>query len=205
MPGQASTRGDRVLTLRRKLREKRRSVPDPNRRVAERDAASLLGALSVVLRARRVAVYLSVDGELGLETVIADAQSRRTLTFAPVIKGDELRFAPLRRDTGLRKSRLGIPEPMARVFIDPRRLDVVLTPLVAFDDRGTRLGRGAGYYDRCFRFLATRSRWIRPKLIGVGYEFQRVRELERRAWDIPLWAAVTERSIYHFGARGYEK
>lgn len=205
MPGQAPTRGDRFVALRRKLRKRRRNVSHRDRRVAARDVARLLGALGVVLRARCIAVYLSVDGELSLETVIADAHSRRTLTCAPVIKGDELRFAPLRRHTGLRKSRLGIPEPTARAYIDPRRLDVVLTPLVAFDDRGTRLGRGAGYYDRCFRFLGTRSRWIRPKLIGIGYEFQRVRRLEQRAWDIPLWAAVTERGIYHFGARGYEK
>ena len=205
LPGQASTRADRFLALRRQLRDKRRSVPDLDRRAAERHAASLLGTLSVVLRARRMAVYLSVDGELDLERFIADAQSRHTQTFAPVIKRDQLRFAPLRRDMSLRTGRLGIPEPTARVYIDPRRLDVVLTPLVAFDDRGTRLGRGAGYYDRHFKFLATRSRWVKPKLIGIGYEFQRVRKLERRAWDIPLWAAVTERGIYHFGDRRYEK
>ena len=205
MSGQASTRADHFLALRRQLREKRRSVPDSDRRAAERRAASLLGTLSVVLRARRMAVYLSADGELDLESFIADAQSRPTLTFAPVIKGDQLRFAPLRRDTGLRTGRFGIPEPAARAYIDPRRLDVVLTPLVAFDDKGTRMGRGAGYYDRHFRFLATRSRWVKPKLIGIGYEFQRVRKLERRAWDIPLWAAVTERGIYYFDDRRHKK
>ena len=205
MPGQASTRADSLLALRRKLREKRRSVPDPVRRAAERNAASLLGTLSVVLRARRMAVYLSADGELGLESFIAEVQSGLTLTFAPVIKGDQLRFAPLQHDTSLRTGRFGIPEPATRVYIDPRRLDVVLTPLVAFDDRGTRIGRGAGYYDRHFKFLATRSRWVKPKLIGIGYEFQRVRKLERQAWDIPLWAAVTERGIYHFGDKRHEK
>ena len=188
MPGQASTRAASLLALRRKLREKRRSVPDPVRRAAERNAASLLGTLSVVLRARRIAVYLSAAGELDLERFIAEVQSRLTLTFAPVIKGDQLRFAPLQHDTSLRTGRFGIPEPATRVY-----------------NRGTRIGRGAGYYDRHFKFLATRSRWVKPKLIGIGYEFQRVRKLERQAWDIPLWAAVTERGIYHFGDKRHEK
>ena len=175
-------------------------MPEAERRVAERGAARRLRQLGVVLRARRMGVYLSVDGELGVETATADAQRRNTLTCAPVIEMNGLRFAPLRRETGLRENRLGILEPTRCTYVDPRWLDVVLTPLVAFDDSGTRLGMGAGYYDRCFEFLRSRSRWIRPKLIGVGYEFQRVSALERRSWDVPLWAAVTESGVYQFDA-----
>jgi 5-formyltetrahydrofolate cyclo-ligase len=43
----------------------------------------------------------------------------------------------------------GIPEPMPDApLLDPRRIDWVLVPGIAFDSRGYRLGRGAGYYDR---------------------------------------------------------
>ena len=52
----------------------------------------------------------------------------------------------------------GILEPDRARRIDPRRLDLVLTPLVAFDDRGVRIGVGRGYYDRCFKFLHARER-----------------------------------------------
>jgi len=145
-----------------------------------------------------MAVYLSVDGELSLQRAISAAQARNTSLYAPVLDGDILRFAPLSRDTNMRDNHLGIPEPMDDGYIDPRSLDVVLTPLVAFDDSGTRVGMGGGHYDRCFSFLASRSHWLRPKLIGVGYEFQRTRDLERRSWDIPLWAAVTERAVYRY-------
>lgn len=151
-----------------------------------------------------MAVYLSVDGELELEATILDAHTRKTLIYAPVLHGDSLRFAPLRDDTQLGENRLGIAEPMDDAYVDPRCLDVVLTPLVAFDDGGTRVGMGGGHYDRCFSFLTSRSRWLRPKLIGVGYEFQRSLNLERRSWDIPLWAAVTEKDIYHFDVGGHE-
>jgi 5-formyltetrahydrofolate cyclo-ligase len=74
----------------------------------------------------------------------------------------------------------------------------VLTPLVAFDDTGVRVGVGRGYYDRCFRFLAGRGAWRRPKLLGVAYELQRVPSLPRQSWDVPLWGAVTEAHMRRF-------
>lgn len=198
LAGNSSTRDNQRLALRRRIREKRRNLPEQDRQLAEWEIAKRLGKLGAVLRARRMAVYLSVDGELELETAMSAAKARKTLIYAPVLDRDNLRFAPLRDDTDLRENRLGVTEPMDDTYLDPRRLDIILTPLVAFDDRGTRVGMGGGHYDRCFSFLASRSSWFRPKLIGVGYEFQRLPNLERRAWDIPLWAAVTERDIYRF-------
>ena len=83
------------------------------------------------------------------------------------------------RDAPLRPNRYGIAEPDARrrARIAVRHLDLVLVPLVAVDPRGTRLGTGAGFYDRCLHHLRAGRRWRRPKLIGLGYEFQRVDRL----------------------------
>jgi 5-formyltetrahydrofolate cyclo-ligase len=85
--------------------------------------------------------------------------------------------------------------------IDVRRLDLVLTPLVAFDDRGVRIGVGRGYYDRCFRFLRGRSTWKRPKLLAVAYELQHLPVIEENVWDVPLWGAVTEAGVRRFDRR----
>ena len=205
LPDHSISTGRCFATLRRRLRAQRNGVSERGRRLAERETARRLGQLGVVLRARRMAVYLSVDGELDLSTAITDAQRRQTLTCAPVIEGDAMRFAPLAAGARLRANRFGIPEPTTGRYVDPRCLDVVLTPLVAFDDTGTRMGMGMGYYDRCFSFLGLRARWHKPKLIGIGYEFQRVSELGRRAWDIPLWAAVTEQAVYRFDAQRRER
>jgi 5-formyltetrahydrofolate cyclo-ligase len=107
-------------------------------------------------------------------------------------------FAELDHGARLGTNFFGISEPDAAKRIDPRRLDLVLTPLVAFDDRGVRIGVGRGYYDRCFRFLHARGAWHRPKLLGVAYELQHVRAIAPEPWDVPLWGAVTEVRVRRF-------
>ena len=110
-----------------------------------------------------------------------------------------MRFAALHTEAAFKTNFFGILEPHLGARIDTRRLDIVLTPLVAFDDRGVRIGVGRGYYDRCFQFLRNRSAWQRPKLLGVAYELQHLPYLERQAWDVPLWGAVTEAGVRRFG------
>jgi 5-formyltetrahydrofolate cyclo-ligase len=89
-------------------------------------------------------------------------------------------------------------EPKLGARVDARELDLVLTPLVAFDERGVRLGVGRGYYDRTFKFLRHRSHWRRPKLLGVAYELQLVGPLTPSSWDVPLWGVVTEDRVRRF-------
>ena len=158
--------------------------------------------MSPLWRARSVAVYLAADGEADPAPVATCAYARGQRIYAPVLLGETLRFARLTYDTPLRENRFGILEPVTGDCIDPRHLDVVIAPLVAFDDSGTRIGMGGGFYDRCFRFLKERTHWLRPRLIGLAFEFQRLQTVSRSAWDIPLWAAVTERSTYHFQTEG---
>lgn len=76
------------------------------------------------------------------------------------------------------------------------RIDLMLTPLVAFDSSGTRLGMGGGYYDRT---LHSKPLGLRPLLLGVAHACQlNVEALPRHAWDIRLDAVVTELGITVF-------
>jgi len=207
-PGHRTVSGskgtDSRTALRRRIRKKRRALSGEQRQTAQQLAARRLRRLAPLWRARSLAVYLAVDGEADPATIAADALGRGERIYAPVLHGETLRFARFTEDTPLRRNRFGILEPATLDCIDPRQLDIVLTPLVAFDDSGTRIGMGGGYYDRCFSFLKERTRWIRPRLIGLAYEFQRLRSVSRNAWDIPLWAAVTERDTYRFQGGAHE-
>lgn len=97
----------------------------------------------------------------------------------------------------MQKNRFGIPEPMEGPFCNPERLEIVLTPLVAFSSNGMRLGMGAGYYDRAFEFLRSDPE-AGPWLVGVAYALQQVDSLPADPWDVPLAAVLTERGLQVF-------
>jgi 5-formyltetrahydrofolate cyclo-ligase len=189
-------------SLRQRIRAERRALTPAERASADRAIAARIRGLDVFRRARRIAVFLAFDGEPSLRRVIEDAVRAGKRIYAPIITRRAMTFAELERGEGLNTNFFGILEPDPEKRIDPRRLDLVLTPLVAFDDSGVRIGVGRGYYDRCFKFLHTRRAWQRPKLLGVAYELQHVHAIAPEPWDVPLWGAITETRVRRFQRRG---
>ena len=184
--------------MRRDLRTKRRALSAAARAHADRAIHAHIRSLPEYRRARRVALFLAFDGEPSLAPLVKAARRQRKQLYVPMLRGMTMRFAELTPGATLAPNFFGILEPKLGAKIDARELDLVLTPLVAFDERGVRLGVGRGYYDRTFKFLRHRSHWRRPKLLGVAYELQRVPPLVPSAWDVPLWGAVTERGVQRF-------
>jgi 5-formyltetrahydrofolate cyclo-ligase len=154
------------------------------------------------VRSRSISAYWPVDGELDPRPLITLALKLGKRVYLPVCEPAtrRLHFALYHPDRALRRTRHGLhePHPVRGELIDPRRLDLVIVPLFAFDARGTRLGTGGGYYDRTFSFAASSAAWRRPALIGVGYAFQQHERLERAPWDVPLDGAVTDRGTFRF-------
>jgi 5-formyltetrahydrofolate cyclo-ligase len=187
--------------LRRQLRARRRALPATERACAHRQFARILARAHLLLPHRRVAVYFAYGHEADLSAVIELARRRRCELYLPVItdfRHSRMRFVRYGAHSPMRTNRYGIPEPHPRdaAIIPVRQLDLVLLPLVAFDARGWRLGSGAGFYDRSLHHLREGRRWRRPKLIGVGYECQRVPQLQPDHWDVPLDGMLTERGLH---------
>jgi 5-formyltetrahydrofolate cyclo-ligase len=162
------------------------------------EITGLLWRIPVLARAKRIACYFPIGGEVDCQFATRTAWNRGREVFLPVLRGPELIFTRYRPDTELLRNRYGIPEPrsVAENFFRPQEIDVVLTPLVAFDENGNRIGMGAGFYDRSFRFMRHRISWTRPHLVGLAYDFQKVPQLKACSWDIPLQTVVTEKKIY---------
>lgn len=199
--GSISTSRIERRNLRQRIRAERRALPAGARAAADRSIAAQIRRLDVYRSARRVALFLAFDGEPSLAALIESAARSGKRLYAPVITRSRMTFAELDLNGALGTNFFGIQEPHLGNLIDPRRLDLVLTPLVAFDDRGVRIGVGRGYYDRCFRFLRGRGIWHRPKLLAVAYELQHLPAIEENAWDVPLWGAVTEAGVRRFDRR----
>jgi 5-formyltetrahydrofolate cyclo-ligase len=176
--------------LRREMRLRRRALPQFRRRLANRALMRHLLGLPAYRRARALAVYWPADGEADVRAIAAHAWSRGKRLYLPVVgHGGKMRFAPWDRAGRLQPNRFGIPEPVgSRRRLRAGGLDVVIVPLVAFDERGNRLGMGGGYYDRAFG----RGR-RRPLLVGVAFSFQEAPSIPAQPWDIPLDIVITER------------
>ncbi len=115
--------------------------------------------------------------------------------FAPIVgKNFSMRFREVTPETELELNRYGFQEPKDGEFIKPRALDVVITPVVAFDACGNRIGTGGGYFDRAFDFLKHRKYLFHPKLIGLAFSCQRVEKITPNPWDIRVFRVVDEAS-----------
>ena len=144
-------------------------------------------------RAKLIACYLPADDEVNCWKLIKRAWLMKKRIFVPTVqKNSKLRFVEFRDDSETHTNKYGLNEPASDVEIAPRKLDVVFTPLVAFDLGGNRIGMGGGYYDRAFSFLNKRQHLQKPKLIGLAFDCQRVEHIDASAWDIPLFRVITE-------------
>ncbi len=151
-------------------------------------------------RPKQIAVFLSQKGELSTDKLIQTLWQRGHKVYLPVLntlRGRPMAFAPYHPHSNMGQSKYGIPEPLAP-HIQHRfgnQLEMVITPLVGFDEQGHRIGMGAGFYDRTFAFKRL-LKIERPKLIGWAHECQKLPKIEPQPWDIPLDAIVTEKQIY---------
>ena len=176
---------DSTRALRLDCRRRRRDLHDVQRCAAE---AAITAAVSEQLDGTAaVGAYLATDGEVDLLGVIAVCRQREIAVAVPRVAGRDMTFAPLAAETPTIRNRFDIEEPGPNVPDWPlTTFSFVLAPVVAFDDAGNRLGRGGGFYDRCFAAPDA------PPLVGVAFECQRIRSLPAKPHDVALTAVVTE-------------
>ena len=196
-----SSQPENINDLRSRIRKARRALTPEQQAEAAHGLLENLLHLHSFRTARRVACYLANDGEINSSLVIDWLLSHGKTCFLPVlshINGNSLLFAPVGYGTDMGVNRYGIPEPVVplRELVRPIQLDLVLLPLVAFDTAGHRIGMGGGYYDRSLQCRRNRCHWLKPRLIGIAHELQKVDHIVANKWDVPLEGVVTDRQVY---------
>ena len=186
--------------LRQRIRTQRNALSKAEGQCAARDLAKCITVLPIFTAAQHIAGYLANNGEIDPAPILEQALTLNKRVYLPVLLGKQepMLFAPYWPDIKLKPNRFGIPEPDVPLenMLSAKQLDLVVTPLVAFDHNGNRLGMGGGFYDRTFAFLNQSPYPAKPCLLGVAYELQKVTELVSQPWDVRLAAIVTEAAIY---------
>ena len=105
----------------------------------------------------------------------------------------ELQHHVFKSETNLVENVWGIREPGNDEPIDAHGLDLVIVPLLCFDERGYRVGYGKGFYDK---FLAK----CRPDCRKVGLSFfppvERIDDIDQ--YDVGLDQCITPETVYDF-------
>ena len=183
----------------------RRALTYDEIHAASQQACAHLISTSRWQQAQHIAFYIAHDSEIDPRLLMDLAHSQNKLCYLPALATDDLNHLVMVRyqpGDSLVKNLYGIPEPIQdkNTIITPTELDLVLVPLVAFDNTGTRLGMGVGYYDRTFAFLNQPRRPRRPQLVGLAYHFQQQEHLLRQKWDVGLDMIVTDQEVVNTSA-----
>ena len=146
----------------------------------------LLNKQELFQKAKKIGLFMPIEFEPKL--VI----SKDKKVYIPFIKNEILGYGNISK--GISVGTYGILEPKSKKEIDIFELDIILVPLVGFNEKLYRLGRGKGFYDKTF--VNIKSETKRPVLWGVGFEMQKTNLNFQEKHDAKLDKIFTEKEIY---------
>lgn len=149
------------------------------------------------LKSGTVGVYMPIGSEVRTEDIIRNAISTGKKVALPRIESKGIRFYQLHDKNfkeGLVLGKFGVMEP-PNIGGRVNKIDLLIVPGIGFDNHGSRIGYGRGYFDEYLR---------RTKVsfsMGLGYEFQLVPyELPQSPLDRPIDSLSIETGLVNFRA-----
>ena len=117
----------------------------------------------------------------------------RTVVPVTNFQTQELEHYQITPETTIEVNHWGIPEPVNALRVFEAEIDTVLMPLLAFDEKGNRIGYGKGFYDQ---FLGH----CRPAVLKIGMSLLPAipHEIPADPWDVPLDFCLTPAKLYRF-------
>jgi 5-formyltetrahydrofolate cyclo-ligase len=182
--------------LRQSALEARRAISHTRLQGLSSRVQENLCAQNEYQKARTVASYVSKDYEVQTTGIIAALLEAGRRVLVPLVDTSttSLLFFEIRSLGELAPGRFGIPEPSGSGAPVPlEESDLLLVPLLAWDDRGHRIGYGRGYFDKA---LARRGSSIAA---GLALESQRVERIPEGPSDVRMDMVVTEERVRRFG------
>jgi 5-formyltetrahydrofolate cyclo-ligase len=182
--------------LRKRLTNVRKLFPLDARREAN---AAICASIRPFLKdIKSIALFRAIGskGEIDLTPIDTEARALGVKVAYPGIDHDpddddfaigeacmSFRFADQLEERGH-----GFEEPSPDAEL-ATELDLIIVPALALDERGFRLGYGAGLYDR------TLPRFPKARTIGIAYDFQLLMEVPHTEGDVPVQTIVTDKRV----------
>ena len=141
-----------------------------------------------------IASFISFKSEISTQFLNKFLLNNGKTLCLPIIKNNSetLNFIEYNLKTKLVHGKFGIMQPsdLSKEFLP----EIILTPCLAFDENGFRLGYGGGYYDKTFSYLKE----IKHKFISIAVAFddQKIDELAHDKYDQKIDYILTEKKLY---------
>lgn len=200
----SSNSGQSRSDIRSSVRQLRKNLSADFQHHAAQNIATRVMELPRVQNAHTVSLFLSFDGELNTRPLIERLWQAGKSIYLPVLhpfSRGNLLFLRYSAESEMVLNHFGIEEPRLNVqqVLPVSRLDIIFTPLVAFDATGQRLGMGGGFYDRTLQdWESAFAQQCGPYPIGLAHDCQRVDALPVQEWDVPLPEIITPSTHYRW-------
>lgn len=177
--------------LREKMRALRRALTAEQISSKSRAISDFLINCDEYKKSETIMIYLSSFKEPDTAAILSDSLSDKRVVVPVSVTDTHTIIPSLLRSSGeLKKGAYGIREPENIIPVSVNEIDTVLVPGIAFDNKGARIGFGAGYYDR---FLSQ----FNGIKIGICYDFQITENIPVSPHDIFMDMIITEKRIYN--------
>ena len=141
-----------------------------------------------------VMLFLSLPFEIETAPIILDAWQKGKTVAVPKISWQQRHMIPIEinsLETGISVGEYGLRTPITGQPIPPEDIDLIVTPGLAFDASGGRVGRGGAYYDTFFA-----SEKPRAAKVGFCFSQQFVEEVPMTELDHPVDMVVTDEGVF---------
>lgn len=138
----------------------------------------------------KIASYSSFRDEVDTSTL-----NKHFQVYLPIIHPFIKRGLWFVKDTiKYRQNKFNIPEPVYSIkdILAPWELDIILVPLVGFNEKKYRMGMGGGFYDYSFKF---KKSFNSPLAIGLAFDEQQNNDIIIDSHDIALDVIITPTRI----------
>ena len=143
-----------------------------------------------ILNAKNIGGYYPSNYEID-DLDILDALDKRNFKISlPIVKkNNQMNFYSWSKKDPLKINKFGIPEPVSLKILYP---DILLVPLVGYDDNLNRLGYGGGFYDR---YIEKVEKIKKVTKIGLAFSYQKIKSVPINQYDKKLDFIITEKEI----------
>ena len=171
--------------LRKKILEERNKLTDSEIKERSLVVRDKLFSSDGYKKAEKILFYVSFGSEVDTHEMIKESLGNK-IVCVPVVIGDKIIASMIKDFKELdTKNKYKISEPSNINKIDPKEIDLVIVPGVAFDRLGHRIGYGKGYYDS---FLSN----LNAKKLALAFELQIVDEIPKEWHDIAVDEVISE-------------